>query len=43
MEDRMVLIEARYVRQFAALEALLGQMQSQGDWLASQMLGLLQL
>ncbi len=40
MEDRMVLIEARYVRQFAALEALLGQMQVQSDWLSRQVLGL---
>jgi len=40
LEDRMDLIEARYTRQFAALEALLGQMQSQSEWLSSQILGL---
>ena len=40
LEDRMDLIETRYVRQFAALEALLGRMQSQSDWLSNQILGL---
>jgi flagellar hook-associated protein 2 len=40
LEDRMDLIEARYTRQFAALETLLGQMQTQSDWLSNQILGL---
>jgi flagellar hook-associated protein 2 len=39
-ENRMTLIEARYTRQFANLEALLSQMQSQSDWLSNQILGL---
>jgi flagellar hook-associated protein 2 len=40
MEDRMDIIEGRYMRQFAALEALLGQMQVQSDWLSNQIVGL---
>lgn len=40
LEDRMALIEGRYTRQFAALEALISQMQSQSEWLSSQILWL---
>ena len=35
-EVRLDSVEARYRRQFAALEALMGQLQSQSSWLAGQ-------
>jgi len=40
LENRMDLIEARYTRQFSALEVLLSQMQTQSDWLSNQVVGL---
>ncbi|MBW2056224.1 MAG: flagellar filament capping protein FliD [Deltaproteobacteria bacterium] len=40
LEVRMDQIEARYTRQFSVLEALLGRMQSQSDWLTNQVVRL---
>ena len=40
LEGRMLLIEERYYREFATLESLLSQMQTQSQWLASQINGL---
>jgi flagellar hook-associated protein 2 len=35
-EDRIDAMEERYIQKFAALEVLLSRMQSQSEWLASQ-------
>ncbi len=37
MQDRMLMLEEKYWRQFTAMEKALQQMQSQGDWLATQL------
>lgn len=40
LDRRMALIEARYRRQFTALDTLLGQMQSTGSYLSQQLASL---
>jgi flagellar hook-associated protein 2 len=36
MEERLEMYEARLIRQFTAMEAILSQMQTQSQWLTSQ-------
>lgn len=39
-EQRMTLVQARYTRQFAAMETLMGRLKDQSSWLAAQINGL---
>lgn len=39
-EQRLTLVQARYTRQFASLETLMGRLKDQSAWLSSQIAGL---